>query len=94
MTATKDGDGVLRHREGSRHRREATINRNGEEMRQSTDDGRRPTTLDAAEERGIRQPAIPATATAIATVMETDGKHWVDGGVASGGGGNGILLWI
>ena len=44
--------------------------------------------LDAAEERGIMQPAIPATAT------ETDGKHWVAGGVASGGGGNGILLWI
>jgi hypothetical protein len=87
VTATKDGDGVLRHREGSRHRREATINRNGEEMRQSTDDGRRPTTLDAAEERGIRQPAIPATATATATetVTATDGKHWVGGGVASGG---------
>ena len=43
--------------------------------------------LDAAEERGIMQPAIPATAT------ETDGKHCA-GGVASGGGGNGILLWI
>jgi hypothetical protein len=28
------------------------------------------------------------------TVMATDGKHWVAGGVASGGGGNGILLWI
>ena len=94
MTATKDGDGVLRHHEGSQHRREAAINRNGEEMRQSTDDGRRPTTLDAAEERGIRQPAIPATAMAIATVTETDSKHWVAGGVASGGGGNGILLWI
>jgi hypothetical protein len=64
------------------------INRNGEEMQQSTDDGRKPTTLDAAQERGIRQPAIPATAT------ETDGKHWVAGGVASGGDGNGILLWI
>ena len=88
MTATDDGDGVLRHREGSRHRREVAINRNGEEMQQSTDDGQRPTTLDAAEERGIRQPAIPATAT------ETDGKHWVAGGVASGGGRNGILLWI
>jgi len=45
-------------------------------------------TLDEAAERGIRQPAIPATA------METDGKHWVAGGVASDGGGNGILLWI
>jgi hypothetical protein len=44
--------------------------------------------LDAAEERGIRQPAIPETATAKAT----DGKHWVAGGVASGGR-NGILLW-
>ena len=44
--------------------------------------------LDVVEERGIRQPAIPATAT------ETDGKHWVAGGVTSGGGGNGILLWI
>ena len=88
MTATDDGHGVLRHHEGSRHRREVAINRNGEEMQQSTDDGRRPTTLDAMEERGIRQPAIPATAT------ETDGKHWVAGGVAAGGGGNGILLWI
>ncbi len=86
--ATDDGDGVLRHREGSRHRREVAINCNGEEMQQSTDDGRRPTTLDAAEERGIRQPAIPATAT------ETDGERWVAGGVASGGGENGILLWI
>ena len=44
--------------------------------------------LDAAEERGIRQPAIPAMAT------ETDGKQWVADGVASGGSGNGILLWI
>ena len=90
MTATNDGDGVLRHREGSRHRREVAINRNGEEMQQSTDDddGRKPMTLDEAAERGIRQPAIPATA------METDGKHWVAGGVASDGGGNGILLWI
>ena len=61
-------------------------------MQQSTDEGQRPTTLDAAEERGRRQPAIPATATATATA--TDGKHWVAGGVASGGGGNGILLWI
>ena len=96
MTATKDGDGVLRHREGSQHRREAAINRNGEEMRQSTDDGRRPMTLDAAEERGIRQPAIPAkaTATATETVTVTDGKHWVAGGGTSGGGRNGILLWI
>jgi hypothetical protein len=25
--------------------------------------------------------------------MATDGKHWLAGGVASGGGGNGILLW-
>jgi hypothetical protein len=67
-------------------------------MRQSTDDGRKPTTLDAVEERGIRQPAIPATATAtarmMATATETDNKHWVAGGIASGGGGNGILLWI
>ena len=47
--------------------------------------------LDAAEERGIRQTAIPATATAMA--MATDGKHWLAGGVASGGAGNGILLW-
>ena len=54
-------------------------------------------TLDAAEESGIRQPAIPATATvkvtATATERVTDGKHWVAGGIASGGGGNGILLW-
>jgi hypothetical protein len=92
--ATEDGDGVLRHREGSRHRREAAINRNGEEMWQSTDDGQRPTTLDATEERGIRQPAIPAMATVTETVTATDGKHWVAGGVASGGGGNWILLWI
>ncbi len=75
-------------------------------MRQSTDDGRRPTMLDAAEERGIRQPAISATATDTATatatatetetetVTATDGKHWVAGGIASGGGENGILLWI
>ena len=64
-------------------------------MRQSTDEGRRPTTLDAAVERGIRQPAIPATATATATTTATatDSKHWVAGGVASDGGGNGILLW-
>jgi len=27
-------------------------------------------------------------------VTATDGKHWVAGGVASDGGGNGILLWI
>jgi hypothetical protein len=94
VTATKDGDSVFRHREGPRHRREAAFNRNGEEMRQSTDNGRRPTTLDAAEERGISQPAIPATATAMETVTATDGKHWVAGGIASGGGGNGILLWI
>ena len=98
VTATKDGDGVLRHREGSRHRREAAINRNGEEMGQSTDDGRRPMTLDAAEERGISQPAIPvtgmATVTETETVTATDGKHCVAGGIASGGGGNGILLWI
>ncbi len=74
------------------------MNRNVEEMRQSTDDGQRPTTLDAVEEREIRQPAIPVTATAMVTAMEmvtaTDGKHWVAGGVASGGGGNGILMWI
>ena len=50
-------------------------------------------TLDAAEEKGIRQPAIPATATAMATATATDGKHWVAGGTASGGSGNGILLW-
>jgi len=25
--------------------------------------------------------------------MTTDGKHWVAGGVTSGGGGNGIWLW-
>ncbi len=60
-------------------------------MRQSTDEGQRPTMLDAAEEKGIRQPAIPATATA--TAAATGGKHWVAGGVASGGDGNGILLW-
>jgi hypothetical protein len=24
---------------------------------------------------------------------EANGKHWVASGVASGGGGNGILLW-
>ncbi len=46
-----------------------------------------------AEERGIRQPAIPATATVMATATATDGKHWVDGGVTSGGSGNGSLLW-
>ena len=77
-------------------------------MCQSTDDGRRPTKLDAAEERGIRQPAIPAKATATATetvmatetvtatesVTATDGKHWVAGGISLGGSGNGILLWI
>ena len=53
-------------------------------------------TLDAAEERGIRQPAISATATALATetVTATDGKHWVAGGITTGGGRNGILLWI
>jgi hypothetical protein len=90
VTETDDNDGVPRHRDGLRHRREAAINRNGEEMRQSTEDeGQRPTTIYAAHERGIRQPAIPATATATAT----DGKHWVAGGVASGGSGNGILLW-
>ena len=54
-------------------------------------------TLDAAEESGIRQPAIPAMATvkvtATATERVTDGKHWVAGGIASGGGGNGILFW-
>ena len=49
--------------------------------------------LDAAKERGIRQPAIPATATVMATATATDGKHWVAGGVTSGGSGNGILLW-
>jgi hypothetical protein len=32
-----------------------------------------------------------ATATAAATA--TDGKYWVAAGVASGGSGNGILLW-
>jgi len=52
-----------------------------------------PTMLDAAEERGIRQPAIPVMATAKATETAADGKHWVAGGVASGGSGNGILLW-
>ena len=91
VTATDDGDCVLGHRNGSRHRREAAINRDGKEMRQSTDEGRRPMTLDAAEERGIRQPAISATERATATA--TDGKHWVAGGIASGGGGNGILRW-
>jgi hypothetical protein len=35
-----------------------------------------------------------ATATETETVTSTGGKHWVAGGVASGGGGNGILLWI
>ena len=53
--------------------------------------------FDAAEERGIRQPAIPATvratATATTTATATDSKHWVAGGIASGGSGNGILLW-
>jgi hypothetical protein len=29
----------------------------------------------------------------MATAPATDGKHWVAGGVASGGSGNGILLW-
>ena len=95
MTATDDGDGVPRHRDGLRHRREMAINRNGEEMRQSTEvEGQ---TIDAAEERGVRQPAIPGTATATATAMAmvtaTDGKHWVAGGVTSGGSGNGSLLW-
>ncbi len=95
MTATDDGDGVPRHRDGLRHRREVAINRNGEEMRQSTEvEGQ---TIDAAEERGVRQLAIPgtatATATAMATVTATDGKHWVAGGVTSGSSGNEILLW-
>ena len=53
--------------------------------------------FDVAEERGIRQPAIPATvratATATTTATATDSKHWVAGGIASGGSGNGILLW-
>jgi len=53
--------------------------------------------FDVAEERGIRQPAIPATvratATATPTATATDSKHWVAGGIASGGSGNGILLW-
>ena len=85
MTATDDGDGVPRHRDGLRHRREMAINRNGEEMRQSTEvEGQ---TIDAAEERGVRQPAIPGTATATATAMAmvtaTDGKHWVAGGVTA-----------
>jgi hypothetical protein len=48
---------------------------------------------DATEERGIRQPAIPAMATATTTATVTDGNHWVACGVASGGSGNGILLW-
>jgi hypothetical protein len=48
--------------------------------------------LDVVEERGIRQPAIPATVTVMAMAMATGGKHWVAGGVASGGSGNGILL--
>ncbi len=102
ITATRRRDGnqrwgsctqIATQKRGSNHR-------NREEMRQSTDDGRKPTTLDAAEERGIRQPAIPSTATAtatatmMATATETDNKHWVAGGVTSGGGGNGILLWI
>jgi hypothetical protein len=30
---------------------------------------------------------------AMASVTATDGKHWVAGGVTSGGSGNGILLW-
>jgi len=51
------------------------------------------TTLDAAEEKGIRQPAIPATTTVTAKATATDGKHWVADGIASGGSGNGILLW-
>ena len=46
-----------------------------------------------AEERGIRQLAIPVAAMAMASVTATDGKHWVAGGVTSGGSGNGILLW-
>ena len=53
--------------------------------------------FDVAEERGIRQPAIPATvratATATTTATATDSKHWVAGVIASGGSGNGILLW-
>jgi hypothetical protein len=65
------------------------INRNREDMRQSTDKGRRPTTLDAAEDGGT----ATTTATATATATEANGKHWVAGGVASGGGGNGISLW-
>ena len=69
------------------------INPNGEEMQQSTDEGRRPTPLDAAEKRGIRRPAIPVTAPAMATATATatDGKHWVAGGITSGGSRNGIL---
>ena len=51
-------------------------------------------TLDAAEEIGIRQPTIPASVTATATAPATNGKHWVAGGVALGGSGNGIMLWI
>ena len=62
-------------------------------MQQSTDKGRRPTTLDAVKERGIRQPANSATATAMTTATVTDDKHWVAGGVASGDRGNGTLLW-
>jgi len=58
-------------------------------MQQSTE----VTTLDAAKEREIRQRTIPATAKATATATATNGKHWVAGGVASGGSGKGILLW-
>ena len=77
VMATDDKDGVLRHRDGSQHRREAAINCDGEEMQQSTDEGRWPTTFDAAEEKGKRQPAIPATATATATVTDGRRRKWI-----------------
>jgi hypothetical protein len=47
----------------------------------------------ATEKRCDNQLTATATATAMATVTATDGKHWVAGGVASGGSGNEILLW-
>ena len=38
VTATNNGNGVPRHCDGSRYRREVAINCNGEEMQQSTED--------------------------------------------------------
>ena len=55
-------------------------------------------TTDVAEERGFKAAGHPSDGDGSGngngnSSGNGNGKHWVAGGVTSGGSGNGILLW-